>query len=92
MKSSSEILFLGDLAVDAVILHREAPVQIGVEQAGQNIEGGECTLYAVLVQKLHRVRERAAQAVGIGVEHGSIGKSLFHSCHLPAAISCLYSS
>src|SRR5699024_5159688 len=88
---SFQILLPGNHPVDAVVDDGEAPVQIGVEQAGENVKGGKGSLYSVLLEKAYRLGERAAQTVGIGVEHGS-KIDFFHRNHLPAAMRCLYSS
>ena len=74
-----KVLFPGGVPVEAVVLDGEAPVQVRVEEAGQDVEGGEGLLQLRRAQKGGGLLERAAQAVGVGVEHGAeIERMVFH--------------
>ena len=49
------------------------------EDAGQEVEGGENVLEFIAAQKGHDVRQLAADAVRIGVEHHAHGIPIGHS-------------
>ncbi len=53
-----QVLLCGDHPVDAVVDDGEAPVQVGVEQAGENVEGGKGPLYRVFLEKAPPPSER----------------------------------
>lgn len=65
--------------VQAVVNQGEAPVQICVENAGKDIEGGKGTLKLRAAQHRDNVPQGAAYAVRVGVEHCSHGVVV---CHL----------
>ena len=66
-----QILPAGQKLVEVVVDEGEATVQVGIEHAGKNVEGGKSPPKFGIVQKLHRIRQFGADAVGVGVEHGA---------------------
>ena len=74
-----QILRRGQKMVQAVVNQGEAPVQICVENAGKDIEGGKGTLKLRAAQHRDNVPQGAAYAVRVGVEHCSHGVVV---CHL----------
>ena len=77
----------GVALVQVVVDHREAPVQIGVEDAGQDVEGIEGALHLAPAQQGHDVGQGAAHAVRVGVQHHTGGKCgfVFH-CSVPLSL------
>ena len=55
--------------IQTVIDDGETPVQVGVEEAGQDVEGGKCPPQFFLFQNGGNIRQGAAHAVGVGIEH-----------------------
>ena len=74
-----QILRRGQKMVQAVVDQGEAPVQIRVENAGKDIEGGKGPLKLRAAQHRDDVPQGAAYAVRVGVEHCAHGVVV---CHL----------
>jgi len=56
---------------ERVVDHGEAPVEVRVEHAGQDVGGLEDVLQCRGLEEGHEVRERPADRVGVRVDHGA---------------------
>ena len=73
-----QVLRRGEQTVQAVVDQRKAPVQVRVENAGQDIEGGKRIFQLRPFQNGYDVSQRSANAVRIGVEHHAHGILMGH--------------
>ena len=64
-----KIVLRGELPIQAVVDHREAAIEIGVIEAGQDVERLEHAREFRAAQERDDVAQMAPDAVGIGVEN-----------------------
>ena len=75
-----EVFMADEFLVDVVVDDRKPAIEIAVEERRQDVEQRECVLQLRTPQERDRVRQIAADAVGIGVEHDPSGQSVLHRC------------
>ena len=73
-----QVLRRGKQTVQTIVDQGKAPVQVRVENAGQNIEGSKRILQLRPFQNGYNVPQRAANAVRVGVEHHAYGIPMGH--------------